>query len=489
MNLKERPPVAWTIAGSDSGGGAGIQADLKTFHNFGVHGCSVITAITAQNSTAVGLIQATDNKALAAQINALDSDLPADAIKIGMLPDVASVECVARYLEDYKGVVVCDPVLKASSGDPLTQKEVTDTLRSKLLPRATLITPNRDEAAALLGEPINGVEDIERAGEALLSLGARAVIITGGHFDPVNGQRIDFYCSNDERFWLAGESIDTVHTHGSGCTLSSAIAANLALGYDIADALVLAKTYITAGFRQARQLGGGPGPVAHLSDSLQLENLPTLYNRKPQTAPLFPPCKPMGLYPVVDSAAWIERLLPLGVKTLQLRIKDAEESRLREEIQRAVALCEQHDAQLFINDHWQLAIEYGASGVHLGQEDLDCADLQAIAGAGLCLGVSTHSFYEIARAHAIRPSYIAIGPIYSTQTKVMRFQPQGLKQLQQWVALLKPHYPITAIGGINAERAPDVLATGVDSCAMVTGITLAENIEDTVKRLLALHQD
>lgn len=487
MSLQQRPAVAWTIAGSDSGGGAGIQADLKTFHDFDVHGCSVITALTAQNSIAVGLVQPTPHKTLVAQINALDSDLPADAIKLGMLPNVETVECVIKYLDDYQGIVVCDPVLKASSGDALVQAEVTRLIREKLLSRVTLLTPNRDEAAALVGSAINNCEDIERAAEHLLELGPAAVIITGGHFDPVNGQCLDYFCSRDQRFWLAGEFIHSVHSHGSGCTLSSAITATLARGYELADALVLAKMYVTCGFRYARQLGGGPGPVAHRRDFLRMENLPGL-SLAPATTPLsFASCEALGLYPVMDSADWIERLLKLGVKTVQLRIKDQPEDVLRREIQQSVALARKHDAQLFINDYWQLAIEYGAYGVHLGQEDLDSADLHAIANAGLRLGVSTHSFYEIARAHAVRPSYIAIGPIYNTTTKQMKFGPQGLQQLKIWVDLLAPTYPLTAIGGISVERVTEVLATGIDSCAMVTAISLASDVEDTVARLLALH--
>lgn len=487
MSLRQRPAVAWTIAGSDSGGGAGVQADLKTFHDFDVHGCSVITALTAQNSIAVGLIQPTPHRALAAQINALDSDLPADAIKLGMLPDIETIQCVVKYLDDYSGPVVCDPVLKASSGDPLVQQEVMQILREQLLPKVTLVTPNRDEAQALLGGPLESHRDIEHGAEQLLAMGAQAVVITGGHFDPLQGRRWDYFCSADDRFWLAGESIDTVHSHGSGCTFSSAITANLALGYELADALVIAKMYITNGFRCSQQLGGGPGPVAHSRDFLHIDNLPQLHRQPPQAGLAFERSKPLGLYPVVDSAAWIERLLPMGVKTIQLRIKNKDAATLEQEIIDAVQLARRHNAQLFINDYWQLAIKHGAYGVHLGQEDLDSADLRAIADAGIKLGVSTHSFYEIARGHAIQPSYIAIGPIYDTTTKAMKFGPRGLERLALWVALLQARYPLTAIGGINPERAPDVLATGVGSCAMVTAITLAEDVDATVAALLALH--
>ncbi len=484
------PAIAWTIAGSDSGGGAGVQADLKTFQHFDVHGCSVITALTAQNSTAVGHIQTTPHKALVAQINALDSDLPASAIKLGMLADTTIVQSVAKYLQDYRGQVVCDPVLKASSGSLLATAEVTDLIRSDILPLVTLITPNRDEAAALLNRELTGVDAIEKAAHDLLAMGPQSVLITGGHFEAVNGNRLDYWTDGDNSFWLSGPSIDTIHSHGSGCTLSSAITACLAKGYALADALVLAKAYVTNGFRHAVQLGGGPGPVAHCKQATTLDNLPRLHRQRPtENALTFANCDALGLYPVVDSVKWLEQLLPLGIKTIQLRIKDQPSADMHQHIQRAVELSRQYHAQLFINDYWQLAIECGAYGVHLGQEDLDSADLAAIANAGLRLGISTHSYYEIARAHGIQPSYIAIGPIYATTTKEMSFGPQGLEQLKEWVELLTPTYPLTAIGGISEERVPDVLATSVGSCAMVSAITQAQDVKALVARLLALHPE
>lgn len=487
MIHSERPPIAWTIAGSDSSGGAGIQADLKSFHDFGVHGCSVITALTAQNSTAVGHIEVTSHKSLAAQINALDSDLPAKAIKLGMLADTTLATSITKYLDDYSGIVVCDPVLKASSGDPLAAAAVTDLLRQEILPRTSLITPNKNEAEALLNRAINSQPEIEQAARDLLALGCQAVLITGGHFDAINGRRLDYFTNGERSFWLSGPSIDTIHSHGSGCTLSSAITACLAKGYDMVDALVLAKAYTTQGFRNAVQIGGGPGAVAHGKAFPVLENFPTIHSQADHQALKFSSCQALGLYPIVDSAEWIERLLPLGIKTIQLRIKDQPVEKLREQIKRAVALSEQYQAQLFINDYWQLATECGAYGVHLDQENLDQADLSAIAAAGLRLGISAHSNAEIARAHGIKPSYIAIGPVYETTTKAMKFLPQGLNSLQQWVELLQPAYPLTAIGGISLERTADVLGTGVASCAMVSAITQAENVEATVAALLALH--
>jgi hydroxymethylpyrimidine kinase/phosphomethylpyrimidine kinase/thiamine-phosphate diphosphorylase len=175
-------------------------------------------------------------------------------------------------------------------------------------------------------------------------------------------------------------------------------------------------------------------------------------------------------------------LLPLGVKTLQLRIKNKQGLELENEIKRSIMLAEKYQANLFINDYWEMAIRYGAYGVHLGQEDLETADMTAIRQAELRLGISTHCYYEVARAHALNPSYIACGPIFTTTSKVMSFAAQGIAQLKRWRRTL--NYPLVAIGGINAERIPDVLATKVDGIAMISAITQAKDPIATTKSLM-----
>ena len=486
-----KPPIAWTIAGSDSGGGAGIQADLLTFKDFGVHGCSVITALTAQNSTKVAHIEVTSAESLQQQLHTLAEDLPPAAIKIGMLASSHIVKIVAEFIEHFEGLVVYDPVMKSSTGQSLLDTDAKSLICEKLLPKVSLLTPNTDEAALLSDLTINNCDDIEAAAEKILSMDCQSVLITGGHFIAKQGKRLDYWANEHEHFWLSGEDIQSSHTHGSGCTLSSAIAANLAKGYELCDAPVLAKAYVSQGIRNANPLGEGPGPVAHQGSKTKLSDFPRVFlsaESATSEALQFPSCDgELGLYPVVDSADWIEKLLPLGPKTIQLRVKDKPSDFLKQEIGRAVKLAKQYGARLFINDYWQLAIEAGAYGVHLGQEDLVDADLQKIAKAGLRLGISTHSDFEIARAHSISPSYIAIGPIYSTTTKVMKFAPQGLEQLSIWTELLKEHYPLTAIGGISLERAPGVLATGVGSVAVVTAITEAEDYRHAVEELMKAH--
>lgn len=202
--------------------------------------------------------------------------------------------------------------------------------------------------------------------------------------------------------------------------------------------------------------------------------------------PDFPPVPfRMGLYPVVDSVAWLERLLDAGVRTLQLRIKDKQDDEVEADVVAAIALGKRYQARLFINDYWRLAIKHGAWGVHLGQEDLETTDLAAIRAAGLRLGVSTHDDMEIDVALAVNPSYIALGHVFPTQTKQMPSAPQGLEQLAGHVARLAD-YPTVAIGGISLDRAPSVLATGVGSIAVVSAITQAADWQLATAQLLEM---
>ena len=191
----------------------------------------------------------------------------------------------------------------------------------------------------------------------------------------------------------------------------------------------------------------------------------------------------LGLYPVVDSVDWIARLLDWGVSTLQLRIKDPQATDLEQQIQQAIELGRRYQARLFINDYWQLAIKHGAYGVHLGQEDIQTADLDALRQAGLRLGISTHDAAELAEALALKPSYVALGHIFPTQTKEMPSQPQGLINLAAAVKQAGST-PTVAIGGISEERVADILATGVGSVALVSAITKAAAPEQATKRLL-----
>ena len=257
--------IAVTIAGSDSGGGAGIQADLKTFSALGVYGASVITALTAQNTQGVTGIHDVPPHFIAQQIDAVFSDLAVNAVKIGMLSVPVAIATVAAGLERWKQTnVVLDPVMVATSGDRLLAPAAVETLKRELIPRALLITPNLHEAAALTGTPLAETEDEMRAqAEALLAIGANAVLIKGGHAQRADAT--DLLVTPSAVGRLTAEKIDTKNTHGTGCTLSAAIAAGLAKGLRLSEAVTDAKAYVTAAIGAADELsvGHGHGPVHH----------------------------------------------------------------------------------------------------------------------------------------------------------------------------------------------------------------------------------
>ena len=258
-------PVALTIAGSDSSGGAGIQADLKSFAALGVYGASVITALTAQNTQGVTGVHAVPPDFVTAQIDAVFGDLDVAAVKIGMVAQPATIDAIAAGLERWSPKhVVLDPVMVATSGDRLLATDAVAALRTKLIPRAALLTPNLPEAAALLDEPIATSEDaIADQGQRLLAMGCQAVLIKGGHGP--GAQSIDYLFGGNGTVALAAPRIVTQNTHGTGCSLSSAIAAELAKGEDMETAVRHAKVWISVAIAAADRLkvGHGHGPIHH----------------------------------------------------------------------------------------------------------------------------------------------------------------------------------------------------------------------------------
>ena len=254
------PPRVLTVASSDSGGGAGIQADLKTMLAFGVHGMSVIAAVTAQNSVGVQGYWELPVSAVRAQLTSVLDDIGVDAVKTGMLASAELVEAVAVELSTVESPVVVDPVSVSKHGDPLLVTDALEALRSRLLPVATLVTPNLHEAAQLTGVKVTDETDLRRAADALLELGPRAVLIKGGH---LKGDAVDlFWDGTNERTFRAAR-LDNRHTHGTGCTLASGVASRLALGDSLLEAVAAAKEYVTGAIAAGYALGAGIGPVDH----------------------------------------------------------------------------------------------------------------------------------------------------------------------------------------------------------------------------------
>ena len=267
-------PIALTIAGSDSSGGAGIQADLKTFAALGVYGASVITALTAQNTSGVSGIHVVPADFVTAQIDAVFRDLHVDAVKIGMVARLATIDAIAAGLTRWSPKhVVLDPVMVATSGDRLLAAEAVDALRTTLIPRASLVTPNLPEAAALLDEPVALSESaIESQGKRLLAMGCRTVLIKGGHGQ--GAESIDYLIDGNGIIALAAPRIATKNTHGTGCSLSSAIAAGLAKGDDMETAVRNAKAWVHAAIAAADRLdvGHGHGPIHHFHGFFESTN-------------------------------------------------------------------------------------------------------------------------------------------------------------------------------------------------------------------------
>jgi hydroxymethylpyrimidine kinase/phosphomethylpyrimidine kinase/thiamine-phosphate diphosphorylase len=374
--------------------------------------------------------------------------------------------------------------------------------RTELLPLATLATPNVAEARALV--PSSQLLDPVALARAWRGFGVRAVVVTGGDSDRLAEDEIEHLSTTrlasrlaeiDARAawahdwldaehglrcrgWLASRRIETEHDHGTGCVFASAAAAALAHGFVAADAVVLAKMATSEGLRHAYAAGDGAGPVAPRAGfANRLANLPAL-NPLPDAESRFAfptlPDSTRGLYAIVHSSDWVARALAEGVRLVQLRIKDAHSDVLAREIRSAVASARAVGATLIVNDHWELALELGAHGVHLGQDDLADVDIDALHHAGLLLGISTHSYWEVCRARALRPSYIACGPIHATTLKQMPWLPQGDANLAYWCSLLAGT-PVVAIGGMDADRARDAMQAGAWAVAVVGAITRSDD--------------
>lgn len=489
--------IAWTIGGSDCGGGAGIQADLKTMTALGVHGCTVVAALTAQNTLSVSMVEATSPAMLTAQLHSLLTDLPASAVKLGMLYNQATINTVADFFTaNPVPFLVTDPVIGSTSGDTLLLDEALSSLKEKILPITHLLTPNLPEAIKILGieaEAIPSTDDriaydsfIEDLGARLIELGPKTVLIKGGHRKGSFSQ--DYFTDGRTGLWLTSLRRTTTSSHGTGCTLSAAIASAIAKGHGILDSLVIAKSYVNQALDHAPHIGHGVGPLGHETWTSEQSTLPwlTFSAEEGRQRLSFKSDGEVGFYPIVDRAAMVQRLVKAGVKTVQLRIKDLSGDDLEREIREAVKYARESRAHLYVNDYWEEAIKCGAYGVHLGQADLSGADVAQISASGLRLGVSTHCYFEVARALTLRPSYIAIGPVYPTTTKAMPWKPQGLDGLAHWRRALE--FPLVAIGGIFLDNAQGVLATGIDGIACVRDLAENEKLEERVEKWLRLFE-
>lgn len=489
-------PVVLVIGGSDSAGLAGVQMDVRCLHALGVHAATAITAVTAQNNQNFISLNPVSVQVLDEQIDAALALQP-QAVKIGLLASIEQLDYLVTKLATINVPIIIDPIIRTSSDALVLPKEFLERIKKDLLPLCSIVTPNLPEAEQICGFAINNQQTMTSAGRYLNSLGVTWAVIKGGHSDGLQNlanpsidnatdQKVatDVCFGDQQPFALSHKKLTTKNLRGTGCAFASFIAAGLALGYEARDSLVIAKMALQAGLDHSAGVGNQIGnlvpqgfPIGYWPDYFDT----TLHYQQLSDDP-FPSCvggdepDKLGLYPVVDSVRWLERLLPLGITTAQLRVKDLSGRALELEIEQAVALGKKYQCRLFINDYWQIAIAKGAYGVHLGQEDLLTADFNAIKQAGLRLGLSSHSHFEVARARAFRPSYIACGPTFSTTTKDMPWVPHGVEGLSYWVEAIDD-FPLVSIGGIVQENIAKVAATGVSGVALITAITRAEDPE------------
>ncbi|KXZ50218.1 hypothetical protein GPECTOR_17g855 [Gonium pectorale] len=540
-------PRVLSIAGSDSGGGAGIQADLKAMLSRGVFGMTALTALTAQNTHGVHAVHAVPPEFLAAQIDAVLSDLGADAVKTGMLPNAEAVETVAERVRHYRAAaaaaaaaavaavaangdgdgaasdpspagplppsplpLVVDPVLVSTSGHSLAEGGVAAALLRSLLPLATLATPNIPEAEALLGcGPIRSVEDMRRAAQELqVRTGCGAVLVKGGHLRPSSSSAadadaaevVDVLYDGHQLHELRGAWVHTGNTHGTGCTLASAIAAELAKGLPLLSAVAAAREALQRALRESAPLALGSGvqrPFHHL------HMLPPHAQPQPQPQPgsawggwglrrADPAAvrRAMRLYAVTDphcnqkTGRSLVEAVTLAVRggatIVQLREKDIDGGDFARQAAEALKVCRQHGVPLLINDRVDVALAVGADGVHVGQSDLPAATVRAMIGPSRILGVSVKTPAEARAAAAAGADYLGAGAVLPTGTKDTNVI--GLEGLEAVCSAAAP-LPVVAIGGVSAANAGDTVRAGCAGIAVVSAIFAAEDAEGAARKL------
>jgi hydroxymethylpyrimidine kinase/phosphomethylpyrimidine kinase/thiamine-phosphate diphosphorylase len=346
-----------------------------------------------------------------------------------------------------------------------------------------VLTPNVHEVQMLTGYQITSHADLPRVAKALLALGVKQVILKGGHC--AGGLAQDYWTDGKQSFWLSTPRLECGKTHGTGCVFSASLASFLAKEESITDAFVQAKMVLTQSLQSELRYHGVT--FAKLTDTyLRSQNIPWLSYSPLVThkvSPFLPCMSNIGLYPIVEDANWVAKALTWNIDSLQLRIKNKSYQETDLQIKQAVLNAKQGSFQLFINDYWSLALKHHAYGVHLGQEDLNDCDIELLKKSNIRLGLSTHSYTELARAVALQPSYIAFGPIHATTTKVMCFLPQGIERLKVWRSLVSTQ--LIAIGGLNLSNIQAAVDCGVDGVSVVSAITKASDPRIACQQLMA----
>ena len=491
----KRYVTALTIAGSDPSGGAGIQADLKTFSALGVYGATAITAVTVQNTQSVKYVHKLPVQVVYDQIVAVMEDVTVDAVKIGMVNDAETLDAIVRALTAYRPkYLVVDPVMVSTSGCALMQPDALAIMKERLLPMADLVTPNLPEAWTLAGTDTS----VDDAAQAILRLGVKALLIKGGHAE--GKTKTDYlYIYKGEglkRVELTAETIDTPNTHGTGCTLSSAIAALLARGNGLEDAVRQAKGYLTEALKAGAgvHVGRGHGPVCHFYADRVMRfggykvvpfNRITLKPHDLKTASRLQFITHFtDKYSYYDSAMMA---LEGGCRWIQLRMKDACEDEIERVAWLILPECRRMGAVFVIDDHVELALRVGADGVHLGKNDMPVDEARRLAGDGFIIGGTANTFEDVQRLAAQGADYIGCGPFRFTMTKKNLAPMLGLEGYKRILSQMKEcgiGLPLVAIGGITSDDIPQLMAAGVSGIALSGSVLRAEQPVEEMRKVV-----
>ena len=436
-------PFVLSIAGSDPSGGAGIQADLRTFAKAGVNGSAVVTALTVQTPSEVRATNLVSAEIVSNQIDAAFAGSEVQAVKTGMLGDASIARAVVAALMRHGARnVVVDPVAISSSGTRLIDDAGFEILKRELLPNATVITPNVSEAAALLGIPEpRTLDDVRDAARKLIELGAKWVVVTGGHLG--SGTEVTDVLSNGtETHEIRTPRVPNASIHGSGCRYSSALAAALARGADVPTAAFEAQRFVAAEIRES-------------------------VNERPALGRLYLVATPRAHMNGFEFLSRIRAAVEGGVDVLQIRSKELDGGAYARLAERVGAIAAQANIPFIVNDRVDVAVAVNATGIHLGQKDLAVDLARRIMPHGL-VGRSSHEAAHALKAIEERADYFAVGPVWETPTKPGR-KAAGLKYVHE-VATLKPDIPWYAIGGIDAENIHEVIEGGARRVACVRAI-------------------
>ncbi|KAK6945629.1 Thiamine phosphate synthase/TenI [Dillenia turbinata] len=485
-----RVPHVLTVAGSDSSAGAGIQADLKACAARGVYCSTVITAVTAQNTVGVQGVHAVPEDFVGEQLKSVLSDMPVDVVKTGMLPSEAIVQVLLQTLDEFHcQALVVDPVMVSTSGDVLAGPSILSSFREKLLPKADLVTPNLKEASALLGCPqIQTLADMRSAAKLIYNMGPQHVLIKGGDL-PASSDAVDIFYDGETFYELCSSRIKTSNTHGTGCTLASSIAAELAKGFPMLPAIKVAKRYVETALDYSKDIVFGNGPQGPFDHVIKLKNNISSPSRKLVFNP-----DDLLLYAVTDSGMnrkWnrsitdaVKGAIEGGATIIQLREKDTDTRDFLQSAKSCLELCRSHGVPLIINDRIDVALACDADGVHVGQSDMPVSVVRALVGTEKIIGVSCKTPEQAEKAWMDSADYIGCGGVYPTNTKANNIT-VGLDGLKK--VCLNSKLPVVAIGGIGISNAHSVIEIGVPNLKGVAVVSALFDTECVLTEARKLH--